>query len=113
MDHFSGSLEDSFFVNTRLLRHAQGLQHKLYGLVSSSFGEDPRSGALYVFSNQRQRRIKVLLFDGWGCRFKQKTERGTFSWPKSGQTDNPELKDDAGSLRDAHRQGAAYYGGRN
>src|SRR4029077_124721 len=36
----------------------------LYGLVSSSFGEDPRSGALYVFCNRRHTRIKVLYFDG-------------------------------------------------
>jgi transposase len=30
----------------------------LYGLVNSSFGEDPRSGALYVFCNRRHTRIK-------------------------------------------------------
>ena len=29
----------------------------LYGLVSSSFGEDPRSGALYVFCNRRHTRV--------------------------------------------------------
>jgi transposase len=38
----------------------------LYGLVSSSFGENPRSGALYVFCNRRHTRIKVLYFDGTG-----------------------------------------------
>ena len=38
----------------------------LYGLVSSGFGEDPRSGALYVFCNRRHTRIKVLYFDGTG-----------------------------------------------
>jgi transposase len=32
----------------------------LCGLVSSSFGQDPRSGALYVFCNRRRSRIKVL-----------------------------------------------------
>jgi IS66 Orf2 like protein len=36
----------------------------LYGLVSSSFGDDPRSGALNVFCNRRHTRIKVLYFDG-------------------------------------------------
>ena len=38
----------------------------LYGLVSSSFRDDPRNGALYVFCNRRHTRIKILYFDGTG-----------------------------------------------
>jgi len=65
----------------------------LYGLVSSSFGEDPRSGALYVFSNRRHTRIKVLYFDGTGLWILSKRlEQGTFSWPKASQSDSLTLK---------------------
>jgi transposase len=65
----------------------------LYGLVSSSFGEDPRSVALYVFSNRRHSRIKVHYFDGTGLwLLSKRLERDTFSWPKPSQTDSPKLK---------------------
>jgi hypothetical protein len=46
----------------------------LYGLVSSGFSEDPRSGALYVFCNRRHTRIKVLYFDGTGLWVLSKTD---------------------------------------
>ena len=62
-------------------------RHGLYGLVSSSFGDDPRNGALYVFCNRRHTRIKVLYFDGTGLWDLSKwLERGTFSWPKPAQS---------------------------
>ena len=48
MISFSGSLKIFLLVDWCDMR--KGF-NGLYGLVSSSFGEDPRSGALYVFSN--------------------------------------------------------------
>ena len=63
MISFSGSLKIFLLVDSCDMR--KGF-NGLYGLVSSSFGEDPRSGALYVFSNRRHTRIKVLYFDGTG-----------------------------------------------
>jgi transposase len=60
MISFSGSLKIFLLVDCCDMR--KGF-NGLYGLVSSSFGEDPRSGALYVFTNRRHSRIKVLYFD--------------------------------------------------
>jgi transposase len=58
MISFSGSLKIFLLVDCCDMRKG------FNGLVSSGFGEDPRSGALYVFCNRRHTRIKVLYFDG-------------------------------------------------
>lgn len=36
----------------------------LLGLVGQKLGEDIKSGALFVFTNKRRTRLKVLYFDG-------------------------------------------------
>jgi transposase len=38
----------------------------LSDLVTHHFQEDPLSGHLYVFTNRRKNRIKLLYFDGTG-----------------------------------------------
>ena len=52
-------------------------------MVGERLKEDIRGGALFVFTNQRRTRLKVLYFDGTGLWLMTKRlEEGTFAWPK-------------------------------
>jgi len=51
----------------------------LSGLVREDLGKDPLSGALYLFTNRRRNRAKVLYFDGTGlCVLAKRLEKGRF-----------------------------------
>jgi len=56
----------------------------LHALVTERLGEDLRQGALFVFSNRRHTRIKILSWDGTGIWVltNKRLEQGTFAWPK-------------------------------
>jgi transposase len=55
----------------------------LHGLVGERLREDVRGGALFVFTNKKRTRLKVLYFDGTGLWLMTKRlEEGTFAWPK-------------------------------
>jgi transposase len=77
---FPGSLK--VFVAVEPCDMRKGFQG-LYAMASEQLGEDPRQGALFVFSNRRHNRLKILYFDGTGLWVMTKRlEEGTFSWPK-------------------------------
>ena len=59
----------------------------LSGLVQTRLGEVASSGALFVFTNKRRTRLKLLYFDGTGLWLATKRlEQGTFSWPSATPT---------------------------
>lgn len=56
----------------------------LTDLVRHRFQEDPLSGHLFVFSNRRKTRVKVLYWDGsgtWVCA--KRLAKGCCSWPQT------------------------------
>ena len=49
-------------------------------LVRLEMGEDVLSGSLFLFTNKRRNRAKVLYFDGTGlCVLSKRLERGQFA----------------------------------
>jgi transposase len=65
----------------------------LWATASERLGEDPKSGALFVFGNRRHNRIKILYFDGTGvCVLAKRLEEGTFHWPQSAGEPNAKLR---------------------
>jgi len=65
----------------------------LEGLVTQKLREDARGGTLFVFSNRRHNRIKVLYWDGSGLWLMTKRlEKGTFSWPRPAESGSLKLR---------------------
>lgn len=77
---FSGSLK--VFVAVEACDMRKGF-NGLHALVSELLGEELKSGALFVFSNRRHTRIKIIYWDGTGIwLLTKRLEQGTFSWPR-------------------------------
>jgi transposase len=58
----------------------------LYALVVGRLEQDPQTGHLFLFSNKRRDRMKILFFDGfslWVCA--RRMEQGRLHWPSSEQ----------------------------
>jgi transposase len=54
----------------------------LYGLVRDQLLCDPLSGHLFLFSNAKRNRLKIIFFDGtglWVC--SKRIEKGRVHWP--------------------------------
>lgn len=65
----------------------------LCSLAVESLQEDPLQGALFIFTNKRRTRVKLLHFDGTGLWVGiKKLEQGTFFWPKGVDVKNGKLK---------------------
>lgn len=50
--------------------------------VEHSLGKSPCDGTVYIFSNRRRTRLKLLVWDGtgiWLCQ--RRLHRGAFVWP--------------------------------
>ena len=63
---------------TDMRKHFNGL----YGLVRDHLGCTPESGHVFIFTNARRNRLKLVVYDGsglWVCA--KKLDRGCFRWP--------------------------------
>jgi transposase len=55
----------------------------LWAVTVNVLKDDPSSGSLYVYTNQRHNRVKILYWDGTGLWvLTKRLEQGTFNWPK-------------------------------
>ena len=54
--------------------------------------QDLQSGTLFIFTNKRRNRLKVLYYDRTGiCILVKRLEIGTFSWPRPSDSKKPSL----------------------
>src|ERR1039457_3219278 len=62
----------------------RGSFNRLYGLVVDQLKGDPLSGNLFLFTNRRRNRIKILVWDGSGLIIcAKRLEHGRFTIPVS------------------------------
>ena len=86
---FTGSLK--VYIATEPADMRQSF-NGLYAMTVNVLKEKPESGALFVFTNKRHNRVKILNFDGTGLWVMTKRlEKGTFSWPKGVDVKNGKL----------------------
>jgi transposase len=72
---FSGSLKVFVAVEACDMRRSFD---GLHNVVTTLLGEDPRSGAIFAFTNKRRSLLKILYWDGNGIWILAKRlERGT------------------------------------
>ena len=73
-------------IKVYLALEPQDMRKSFNGLaaaVSEHLKADPYQGAVFVFTNKRHNRLKILFWDGTGLWVAAKRlEQGRFSWPK-------------------------------
>ena len=68
---------------TDMRKHFDGL----YGLVRDHLGCSPESGHVFIFTNARRNRLKLVVYDGsglWVC--SKRLDKGCFRWPDADST---------------------------
>jgi transposase len=90
MLNFTGSLKVYLAVEPVDLRKSFT---GLWAVTVNVLRQDPASGSLYVFTNRRRNRIKILYWDGTGLWVLiKRLEKGRFFWPRGVEIERGKLE---------------------
>ena len=71
----------------------------LWAVARDHLGEDPKTGALFAFTNKARNRLKILYFDGTGVWvFAKRIEQGRLTWPSKDHGKSNKLKIDPAAM---------------
>lgn len=83
---------DRLYVSRKPQDMRAGIQ-RLASIVATDFGDDPTSGALYIFVSRDCEKVKMLRFEtnGW-CMYYVRLCEGGFRWTHDPNSESPKLK---------------------